>query len=214
MPFVVGAAFFVVMVSWRIGRGYLADVVDSESDPIDVFLHKIDALALVRIPGTAIVMASRSKGVPPVLVRLLSRFAVLHEHVVLVTVLTEHVPTVDASKRLTIEPIGKGLVRVLLRYGFMERPNVPEGLHPALVELGLAAGSTMGLRPAEPGSAPCPGAPLYVLGAEHLIVGEKGRMGRLTESVFAFLARNARSVTDDFSLPVEQVVEIGMELDL
>ncbi len=115
---------------------------------------------------------------------------------VLVTVLTEHVPTVDTSKRWSTEPIGKGLVRVLLRYGFMEKPNVPEALRPALAELRLPAGS-----------------PLYVLGREHLVVGPKGRMGWLSERVFAFLARNARSVTDDFSLPVEQVVELGMELD-
>jgi KUP system potassium uptake protein len=193
----VGAAFVLVMVSWRIGRSYLADVVDAQSEPVPAFLARIESEARARLPGTAIMMASRALNVPPVLVRLLQRFQVIHEHVILVTVVTEHVPVVPASKRATLEPLGKGLTRVVLRYGFMEVPRVPEALDPVLAELGL-------------GASP----PAYVLGRETLVVTEKGRMGRITEPVFAFLARNARSVTDDFSIPVEQVVELGMQLDL
>jgi KUP system potassium uptake protein len=98
-----------------------------------------------------------------------------------------------------VEPLGQGLARVLLRYGFMEVPNVPTALRPALVELGCTTD---------------PGALLFILGRETLVVGDEGRMSRLLEPIFAFLARNARTVTDDFSLPVEQVVELGMQLDL
>src|SRR6185437_5124474 len=94
LPFAVGAAFVLVMVSWRIGRSYLGDVVDAGSQPIDDFLKRIENACRTRIPGTAIVMASRSTDAPTVLVHLLNRFAVLHENVVLVTVLTEHTPTV------------------------------------------------------------------------------------------------------------------------
>jgi KUP system potassium uptake protein len=197
LPFAVGAAFVLVMVSWRIGRSYLADVMDAESAGVDEFLAKVESGVRARLPGTAIMMASRPEKVPPVLMRLWHRFQVMHEHVVLVTVVTEHVPVVPAAKRSRIEALGKGLTRVVLRYGFIQRPNVPRALVAVLKELGIGKDEVV-----------------YILGRETLVVSEKGRMGRITEPVFAFLARNARSVTDDFSIPVEQVVELGMQLDL
>jgi KUP system potassium uptake protein len=197
LPFAVGAAVVLVMVSWRVGRSYLADVMDAESEPVEVFLANVDAGVRARLPGAAIMMASRPEKVPPVLVRLWHRFQVVHERVVLVTVVTEHVPVVAASTRSTATPLGKGLTRVVLRYGFMEKPNVPRGLEPVLGELGIDAASVV-----------------YLLGRETPVVGDGGRMGRLTERVFAFLSRNARSVTDDFSIPVERVVELGMQIDL
>src|SRR5262249_35785761 len=89
LPFAVGAAFVVVMISWRIGRSYLADVLRAQSEPIDTFLSRIDTDVRTRVPGTAIVMASRDADVPPVLVRLVERFGVLHDRVVLATVATE-----------------------------------------------------------------------------------------------------------------------------
>jgi KUP system potassium uptake protein len=144
-------------------------------------------------------MASHPTRVPPVLVRLVRRFHVIHERVVLVTVLTEHVPVVAASQRWTVERMDDRLVRVILRYGFMEVPKVPDALAGALASAGTAV---------EKDSL------LYVLGRETLIVTEAGRMDQITEPVFAFLARNARSVSHDFSIPVEQVVEVGMQLDL
>jgi KUP system potassium uptake protein len=199
LPFGVGAGFVLVMVSWRIGRSYLADVVGGQSAPVAEFVARLDGAVSARIAGTAVVMAAHAAGIPPVLARLVRRFRVIHEHVIILTVVTEHVPVVPVAKRVSVEPLGQGLARVLLRYGFMEVPDVPAALRPALVELGCTTD---------------PGALLFILGRETLVVGDEGRMSRLLEPIFAFLARNARTVTDDFSLPVEQVVELGMQLDL
>jgi KUP system potassium uptake protein len=199
LPFAVGIAFVLVMVSWRIGRGYLGEMIASQSPPIDAFVATLEENVRTRIPGTAIVMASIATGVPPVLHRMVKRFHVIHEQVVLVTVITEHVPTVAEAARAQVEPLGKGVARVTLHYGFMESPHIPNAVAAALAQLGLLAeGERL----------------TYLIGRETFIVTEKGRMGRITEPLFALLSRNMRGVTDYFAIPPEQVVEIGMQVDL
>jgi len=199
LPFLVGIGFVLVMVSWRIGRGYLGEAVVAQSPPTEPFLADLEKNVRMRIPGTAIVLASLADGVPPVLQRLVSRFHVIHEQVVLVTVITDHVPHVPEEKRASVEPLGKGVARVLLHYGFMESPHIPNEVAKALARLGLMA-ETDRL--------------VYLIGRETFIVTEKGRMGRITEPLFALLSRNMRGVTDYFAIPPEQVVELGMQIDL
>jgi KUP system potassium uptake protein len=199
LPCLVGAAFAWVMLTWHIGRSYLADAVGKESGPVDAFLNHLGSEIRTRIPGTAVVLSDSATGVPPALVRLVQRLHVVHQHVVLLTVVTEHVPLVPSSRRATVEQLGGGLVRVLLHYGFMQVPRVPAALRSTLAKHGIAAD---------------PGEIVYIIGRETLVATRHGHMGRLTEPLFAFLARNARSTTDHFSIPVEQVVEVGVQLDL
>ena len=199
LPCLVGAVFAWVMLTWNIGRSYLADAVGKESIPVDAFLHHLGSKIRTRIPGTAVVLSASATGVPPALVRLVQRFHVAHQHVALLTVVTEHVPHVSNSGRATVEQLGGGLVRVLLHYGFMQVPRVPAALGPTLAKHGIAG---------------APSEIAYIMGRETLVAARHGHMGRLTEPLFAFLARNARSTTDHFSIPVEQVVEVGIQLDL
>ena len=199
LPFAVGVAFALVMISWHVGRSYLADVVREHSPPVDRFLGEIETSVRARLPGVAVVLSSQSQGIPPVMQRMVSRFHVLHERVLLATIVTEHVPTVPEAKRIVIERLEKGLVRALLRYGFMETPVVPHIVARAMNEIGWTDD---------------PAGLVYLIGRETLVVTRKGRMGRVTEPIFALLSRNVRSVTDHFSIPVEQVVEVGMQIDL
>ena len=198
LPFAVAVVFIVVMVSWRIGRSYLVDLADARSETEAEFLARLDGELRARIDGAMVVLAAQDEKVPPVLTQILARFRVLHEHVVLTTVRTEHVPAVRDA-RATVTPIGRGLVRVVLRYGFMEHPDVPGDLARALAEGGA---------PLDLASA------LYVVGRETLIVSRSGRMGRLTEPIFAFLSRNVRPATEYFRIPLASVVEVGMQVDL
>lgn len=199
LPFFVGAAFVMVMITWHIGRSYLVDTLRGLSMPDADFLASLETSPVTRIPGTAAVLTGVTTGVPPVLLRLANRFHVLHEHVVLVTVRTDHQPVVPESRRFTCESIGKGLSRATLLFGFMEVPRVPPVMVRVLAELSLPTSS----KDLE-----------YLMGRETLIVTDKGRMGRITEPIFAVLSRNARTMTDDFSIPVEQVIELGMQVDL
>jgi KUP system potassium uptake protein len=199
LPFLVGLGFAWVMVSWRVGRAYLGELVGAQSLTEKRFLASLPERLVKRIPGTLIVMSAQSSGVPAVLERLVKRFRVMHERVVVVTVVTEHVPFVPHERRVSTESVGEGIWRVLLHYGFMQVPHVPWALAEAFAELGM---------PEEQRRAS------YLIGRETLVVTKRGRMGRLTEPMFALLSRNARSVTDHFSIPVERVVELGIQADL
>jgi KUP system potassium uptake protein len=118
---------------------------------------------------------------------------------VLLTIEFEHSPSVPDETRLTCTKLAGGFSRIVARYGFMERVDVPPLIARASTELGL-------------------GIPLdqatYYLGHETFLATSAGEMGAVTEGIYAFLSRNARSATSYFSIPHKQVVELGTQLDL
>jgi KUP system potassium uptake protein len=183
------------MVDWKVGRTALAEHIAAVSPPLTDFLAKLDSPEVVRIPGTAVFLSSNPDGTPPVLFMQARKIRALREKLVVLTVLTEHVPYVDEKERLTTEDLGKGVYRVVVRGGFMEKPEVPKLLKRAKLPIDLDDVT-------------------YFLGRETFIGGKGGKMGVFSEGLFAFLSRNARSATSWFAIPPEQVVEIGMQIDL
>ena len=209
VPVAVAIVFLTAMLVWKIGRGHLADQLRAKSPPLAEFLARLpepDAPIaepkrgeVIRVPGTGVFMASMADGVPPVLVHHVERLGVVPKSVVLLTIAFEHVPYVDDARRVVVDPLGKGFVRVVGRYGFMENADVP-----AL--LARAAGDAS--------FAPDLDDLTYFLGRETFVASEKGKMGPLSEGLFALLSRNSRSATAYFSIPPEQVMEIGTQIDL
>jgi KUP system potassium uptake protein len=199
VPILIGAAFVVIMGCWRRGRGLLADVTAARSRPVEEFIRSLDTQVRARLPGVAAVMGATATGVPAALVRIVEELHVVHETVLLVTVTSEHVPEVSDTERIEATPLGAGLFRVVLHYGFMERPNVPAALGEALQKLALPADLAR---------------VTYVIGRETVLDAGGGKMGPIAEGIFGFLARNARNVTDYFGLPHQQVLEIGSRVDL
>jgi KUP system potassium uptake protein len=214
VPILIGAIFFVTMVVWNRGRRMLGDVYAKRTRPIDEFLVAISGEAqgqgnayrknnkpLVlqgRTTGTAVFMAALTDGVPPTLVHHVERVRVLHEHVILLTILTAHVPFIDDEKRIHVDRLEQGFFRVIVSYGFMERTHIPELLQKAK-KLGLDCD----LEDAT-----------YFLGRDTILALPGGRMGVVEETLFAVLARNSRNAGQYFDLPPEQVVEIGIQVDL
>jgi KUP system potassium uptake protein len=196
IPILVGAVMLVVMIDWRVGRSVLAERITEMSPPLADFVASIDEHKVVRVPGTAIVLSSNPEGTPPVLTTHARRIRALREHLILVTVTTDHVPFVKPADRVKTEDLGHGFHRVWIHAGFMEKPDVPKLL----------------------ASAHLPGVDLsdatYFLGRETFIAGKGGKMGVFSESLFAFLSRNAKSATSWFGIPPDQVVELGMQIDL
>jgi KUP system potassium uptake protein len=196
IPIAVGAAMLVVMVDWRFGRHVLAEHIASLSPKLTDFVSNFESkYHPVRIPGTAIFMSSHPEGTPPILITHARRIQALREHIVLLTVAVEHIPYIDEEERVTVKDMGKGVWRVVMRTGFMESPKVPEVLGRAGLPFDLTDAT-------------------YYLGRETFLAGKGGRMGVLSEGLFAFLSRNAKSATEYFSIPPEQVVELGMQIDL
>lgn len=199
LPFFVGVVFALGMVSWRIGRSYLAAKMKSLSAPIAAFTEALPSMLLARVPGVGVVLASQQAGIPPVLTTLVKRFKVLHEHLVLATIVTEHVPEISDRERHQVERLSPDLVRVVLRYGYMQRPDVPTALVVALKDLDIHV----------------PHQEItYFLGRETLLASPAGHMSGVVEALFLLLSRNVRSATDYFALPPDQVVELGIQLDL
>jgi KUP system potassium uptake protein len=199
LPFGVGVVFVTLMVTWRIGRDLLALYFSERAEPLESFIAHVDERVRARIPG-AVVFLSSGSGVPPALRRVATRFKALHERVLLLNVVIEHVPAVPALERMKdLERLAEGFCRMSFHYGFMDESDVHGDLTLALRMLGVDS-------PA--------GELLYVVGRETFVGTSSGRMGALWEKLFGFLSRNAKSATDYFRLPPEQVVEVGAQIDL
>jgi KUP system potassium uptake protein len=195
IPILVGAVMLVVMIDWKVGRTVLAERIAEMSPPLADFVAKIDETCSVRVPGTAIILSSNADGTPPVLTTHARHIRALREHLLLVTVTTDHVPYVKPADRVRSEDMGHGFFRVWIHAGFMEKPNVPRLLAAAKLPVDLSDAT-------------------YFLGRETFIAGKGGKMGVFSESLFAFLSRNSKSATSWFGIPPDQVVELGMQIDL
>ncbi len=196
-PIVMAAGVFIIMTTWNTGRRYLAQVLAEAMLPLDLFLEDVERMKPHRVRGTAVFMASNPHGVPPILLHHFKHNQVIHEQLILLTVLGLHVPEVPPDERVEIKELGHGVFRVTVRYGFMQDPDVPWSLRECRKK-GLDA-------PPERTS--------YFLGRETLLPTGRARMPRWSKSLFAFVSRNARPATAYFGLPPNRVVEMGMQID-
>ncbi len=197
-PLAVAAAVFAVMTTWKRGRLLLGERVRESTLPIDTFLEDIDRSKPVRVPGTAVFMTLMKDVVPVALLHHFKHNQVLHEQVVLLTIVTDHVPDVPQDGRLTVRALGCGFFQVIAHYGFMQTPNVPEIMaraEQADVHTDLSTTS-------------------FYLGRETLIVSGTSRMNRWRAELFSVLSQNARPPTMYFGIPANRVVELGAQIQL
>ena len=197
-PLVIGALLYVLLSTWKKGRAILAGRLRERLYPFDRFLQDITAQPPHRVSGTAVFMTSNLIGTPPTLLHNLEHNRVLHEQVILLTVVTSNVPHVPDADRLGVEPLGQGFYRVTLRYGFMEEPDVPAA---------LAATTEQGLPVVHDHTT-------FFLGVETLLSTNRQGMARWRERLFAVMSRNAVRATSFFRIPPERVVELGMQIEL
>jgi KUP system potassium uptake protein len=200
-PLLLAAVVAFVMLTWRSGvklvehaRGQLRQ---PEEDLIETAVNRCHA----RLPGTAVFLASSPNGVPLALTQFVKHNHVLHQRVVLVTVLIEESPRISEEDRAEIVEIIPGITRVILHYGFMQYPTIYEGLILACRQGKL------------------PGIDLtditYYIGRETIIPREDvPGMWLWRESLFAFLQRNAERSAAFFGVPTKQVVEFGTEIEI
>jgi KUP system potassium uptake protein len=197
-PLVVGALIYTLLSTWKAGRRLLAQRMQEKLYPFERFMTDISAAAPLRVPGTAVFMTSNITGTPPTLLHNLEHNKVLHERVLLLTVVSSGTPYVDDVERLTIEPLGQSFHRVTLRYGFMEEPDVPAAL----------ASAADRAFPFDLEST------TFFVGMETLLSTRRGGMPRWRERLFAFMSRNAARATSFFRIPPGRVVELGMQIEL
>jgi KUP system potassium uptake protein len=197
--FSVGLAvlIFAIMVTWRRGRTALRERARSAVLPIELFLDDVAANKPPRVPGTAVFLSLNPDVAPAALLHNYKHNKVLHSQVLMLNIALERVPEVAASDRVTIRTFSDGFFQVGARYGFMERPNVPQIIR-VCAEQGLAIGPDTS----------------YYLSRETLMLTGKSGMAGWRKALFAFLSRNAHSATDFFNIPVDRVVELGMQVEI
>lgn len=198
-PLVVGGGLYGCMRTWKWGRRRLRDRLQASMLPFDMFLADIEERKPHRVGGTAVFMAGSPTGTPIALLHNLKHNRVLHERVVLLTILTEEDARVPVSERLEIVKHGQGFYRVTARYGFMDEADMGEILR-------LCGERGLQLKLSET---------TFFLSRETVICRQGVAWWRgLREKLFAFLARNAQSATAFFGLPANRVVELGMQVEL
>ncbi len=198
-PLAAGGIVFTMMATWRRGREILAQRLEETKEPLDFFLLRIAAHPPQRVPGTAVFMAERIPGTPPQLLHHLAHNQVLHEQVVLLSVVTREVPRVTAEKRLEVVRLDQGFSQVIVSYGFMQSPNVPVALREC-ESFGLKVNLD---------------TTTFYLARETLIPSLKRRgMMLWREKLFSFMTRNALPATDFFRIPPERVVELGIRIEI
>ncbi len=198
VPLVVGGAMFTVMTTWHRGRRLVAARLRRGELSLERFIGSITAHPQRRVPGTAVYLYSVPGGTPPALLANLRHSEVLHETVVVASVVVDVVPRVQQARRATVHALGEGFFTVVLRFGFFERPDVPEALE-AIVHPGFGFDASDSL---------------FVLGRETVIAGPRPGMAAWREHLFGRLHRNASSAVEHFGLPPEQVVELGVQVEI
>ena len=196
----VGTALlaFAVMFSWSSGRRVLAERWGEQARPAADLARLVEQEPLHRISGTAVFFSAQGL-VSPNVFRHLQRHRVLQEQAILLTVLTEDEPRVPATERLRLIGVAPGITRVIVRYGFMQSPNIP---------VALRLCQTLGLKADFDDIT-------YYVGRETLIPKQKVSMWwPWRRHLFVFLTRNAMRNTAFYHLPPEDVVELGFQVEI
>jgi KUP system potassium uptake protein len=198
-PLLMSAVILFLMLTWRKGRRLLRTRLGDICLPLDAFLASIRSDNLRRVPGTAVYMSGNRFGTPLALLHNLKHNKVLHETVVLLTVRTEEVPFLaDPKDRIVLEKLDEGFWRAEVRFGFMEKPDVPAALGGA----------------AEPALQFNVMRTTYFIGRETILATRKAGISTWRGSVFAWMTRNAGDVTSYFCLPPNGVVELGARVEV
>jgi KUP system potassium uptake protein len=197
-PLVVGIVIFTLMSTWKRGRQMLAHKLRVTSLPLNSFLADVQQHPPMRVRGTAVFLFSNAEGTPMALLHNLKHNMILHERVVILTIVTDEIPHVESPQRVTVEGLGNNFYRVIGHYGFMEDPDVPQLLR---------ACEKHDLKFEEERTT-------FFLSRETLVATKKPGMALWREKLFAFMARNAQRPTAFFRLPANRVVELGMQVEI
>jgi KUP system potassium uptake protein len=196
MPLVLGGAVMIVMYTWRRGSRLLFEKTRKSEVPLDSLVAMLERKPPQRVPGTAVFFTSDPTCAPTAMLHSLKHYKVLHEKNVILTIETAPVPRIDPDERVFIEPIGETFSRVRLRFGFMERPNVPKA---------LAIARKLGWQFDIMSTS-------FFLSRRTLRVATKLRMPYWQDRLFIGLARSANDATSYFQIPTERVVEVGTQV--
>jgi KUP system potassium uptake protein len=198
LPLAVGMLLLVLMTTWHEGRALVGRCFWGSMPPLVPFLKEVLVADPVRVPGHAVFMTQSPELTPPAFAQNFRHNKVLHEHVLFLTVITERTPCVPQHQQISIELLERGIHRLTLQYGFMQMPDIP-----AMLSLCRVQGLVVPLEDTT-----------FFLSRINSLATPKPGMALWREHLFVFLARNSRLASSFFRIPSEQVVEIGVVVDI
>jgi KUP system potassium uptake protein len=197
-PLVVAAVVYLTMATWRTGRQHLVYERERDALPLETFIASIRPDRPPRVPGTAVFMTGNINKIPNALLHNLKHNKVLHQRVVLMTVHTEDIPHVPEEQRLEIRHYDQDIHTVLIRYGFMDQPNIPRALaqcramqfHFNLLETS------------------------FFVGREKIVPGHRSSFARWRKGLFIFMSNTMLDATEFFRIPTNRVIELGGQIEI
>jgi KUP system potassium uptake protein len=193
-PLLMGGAIFVLMTTWKRGRELLGRRIRAQIIPLEDFWELLRVERPARVPGTGVFMTSNAEGAPPALMQNFLLNRVVHQEVILLTILITEQPRVLPHERLSVEEMKDGFKRVVARYGFMEQPDIPVLLTESHVLSSPIEHCT------------------FFLGRETVLPANGGGMARWRQHLFAFMTRNSQRAATFFNVPPDRVMEIGSQI--
>lgn len=196
-PLLIGLITFTGLTTWARGRALMQERLRDSSMPMDVFI-KSAAAAATRVPGTAVFMTTSPVGVPQALLHNLKHNKILHERIMILTVVIDEVPYVSDEDRIGVKDLGGGFYRILVRYGFMQEIDIP-----AVLKKVENCGPKLKMMETS-----------FFLSRQTLLASDKPGMAIWREHLFSWMMRNAESAMDFFKLPTNRVVELGSQVEI
>jgi KUP system potassium uptake protein len=196
MPLALGSAVMLVMYTWRRGSRILSEKTRRHELPLAALVERLERKPPTRVAGTAVFLTADPHSAPTALLHSLKHYKVLHERNAILTIESDPLPRVDPEDRVRIEPISATFSRIVLRFGFMEAPNVPQAL-----ALARKLGWQFDIMSTS-----------FFLSRRTLRPAESSGMPRWQDHLFIALARTANDATDYFQVPTERVVEVGTQV--
>jgi len=198
VPMGIALVMLAIMHTWKTGRKEIFEKVYSDAINELELSSIAKSKNITRVQGSAVFMVATPKGTPLALLHHLKANKCLQHTVVLLTIITEEVPTVEDEERLSLDSLGEGVWRATGRYGYMESPDVA-----SLVQRIKNQGVPLQLM-----------STTFYFNREMILTGGNARMWEWQKKFYAFLSRNAHPVKDYYKILPTQIIEIGLPVQL
>jgi KUP system potassium uptake protein len=198
LPLVVAASLTLVMITWRQGTRILSEVTKRDEIGLVDFIAMLAKSSVARASGTAVFLTGHPDATPTALLHNIKHNKVLHESNVILNVVTEDVPRVQESDRITLKRLSDDFTSLTVRFGYMESPNVPQA---------LAACRPYGLKFDVMSTS-------FFLSRRALRPAPRSKMSRWQDGLFIALARSSDDASKYFRIPSGRAVEIGTQITI
>ncbi|MBI2800065.1 MAG: KUP/HAK/KT family potassium transporter [Gammaproteobacteria bacterium] len=197
VPLLLASVVYGTMLIWHHGSTVVSKTLGERLIPIDEFLASVASRNIPRVPGAAVFLTRTLRDTPPVMVWHVNHNRALHAYLLVLNVEIAAVPWVGDADRLSLATVAPNCWRARVRYGFMERPDVP-----AMLDMAHQRGCSIPLDDVT-----------YYIGHAIVVHREDGTgLPAWETALFSAMERNAHHVTDFFKLPSDNVVESGRQL--